>query len=1187
MTLRRVLLLSIVAIPVALAVAAWWALYTTSGARFAWARVQAALGDRVAIEYVDGSLASGLELGGFRYISPVVTVEVGALRAKVGVGLMPLAIHVDQAFAEDVAVEIRPNPAPGPAKSLEERLGRLILPFELHVDALDVQGLAVRAGKATRRIEQLVLAGSWTETIRIDRLSLAAGERRLQLEGSLGLHGAGPVDATVTLVAGPGLLPRVEAIDASAELGGDLRRYRYEIAGVVSVAGAGDFRVRGQGDGDFGAIAIAEAQATGETGTASARGTLGWAGGFHTDLAVELERLAVARLQAQWPEIHPVHGAFELRFRSPKLDIGEARLAIAGTDAELSGELSVHLDDERIDANIDWRDLGWPLGDGEARLRSDEGRVKIAGSFDDWTAEGSVALASAGLPEGRFSAAVRGDRDHAAGRITEGKVLGGLVRGTASASWRAAQPFAVDVALSGIGTGDLWPDWPGHISGRVVASGQVSPLRFTARLDDVDGRLRGWPLQADGGVALQSDGLSADGLVITHGESELKLDGGSQQPGGVRFTARIGDLGTYLEGVSGGIEASGELVSRNGEPALDLTLRSGELSIGERGLADAILRLEATRQYQVLDFQGIVGEQRLALAAEGVPDDPASPEAWEGTLTAFSLVEHDAEVPREIRLVQSASLRLAPDAVSLQRACLQGSIEARLCVQFDWVKASRVAVVAELDSIAVDRVNQFVDTGFSFDQQVTGEMRWEKRANDPPTASAELEISPGTIRNVNQDDAVVRTGTGIVLFEIQDGALLEGSLVLPLPGTGTVEGEFSIADLAELDGSAIDGRLHVIVDDIAAIRILVPALSRADGRLAANVDIGGTVAAPILTGEVRLREGTVLYQPLGLLLEHIDLRATFDEGRAFGLAGQFMAGEGHGRLTSSGAYGDGFRNDLLIALVGEQLRLIDLPDLQATANANLNVGFDEGVISLDGSVLIPHARISPRSLPATRYSESDDVVIVAGELPAEREEERRSPLKLDGVLTVGLGDDVVVDIDLAEAKVTGSTTFSWNENLLPVADGRYEISGDVRAYGQVLDITEGTVRFPNIPADNPYLRIRAEREIFGNSQVKTAGILIDGRLKEPTVEPYTDPRTSRERALTLLVTGSDFDLEQGVGAIGFGTYIAPRLFVSYGIGLFDQENVISARYDLGKGIGLKATSGQSESGVDIIYHVER
>jgi translocation and assembly module TamB len=81
--------------------------------------------------------------------------------------------------------------------------------------------------------------------------------------------------------------------------------------------------------------------------------------------------------------------------------------------------------------------------------------------------------------------------------------------------------------------------------------------------------------------------------------------------------------------------------------------------------------------------------------------------------------------------------------------------------------------------------------------------------------------------------------------------------------------------------------------------------------------------------------------------------------------------------------------------------------------------------------------------------------------------------------------------------------------------------------------------------------------------------------------------TTEERALTLLVTGNDFNAEQGVGAIDFGTYIAPRLFLSYGVGVFDRENIISARYDLTQGFGIRATSGESASGIDLTYRLER
>src|SRR5690606_9894345 len=119
------------------------------------------------------------------------------------------------------------------------------------------------------------------------------------------------------------------------------------------------------------------------------------------------------------------------------------------------------------------------------------------------------------------------------------------------------------------------------------------------------------------------------------------------------------------------------------------------------------------------------------------------------------------------------------------------------------------------------------------------------------------------------------------------------------------------------------------------------------------------------------------------------------------------------------------------------------------------------------------------------------------------------------------------------------------------------------------------------------LRIRAEREIFGNPQIRTAGVLVSGSARDPELEVYTNPETTEERALTLLVTGSDFDYEQGVGAFDVGTYIAPNLFLSYGIGLFDRENVVSLRYDIARGHGIKATSGKSTEGIDLSYTFER
>ncbi|HEX5789271.1 MAG TPA: hypothetical protein VFY03_13900, partial [Woeseiaceae bacterium] len=89
MTLRRALLLVLVAIPLLLAAVWWWTMHTTAGAHFVWDRVAGALGDRLSVESIAGTIGSDLEITGFRYRSGGVTVDVGRFSGTVGFDVRP------------------------------------------------------------------------------------------------------------------------------------------------------------------------------------------------------------------------------------------------------------------------------------------------------------------------------------------------------------------------------------------------------------------------------------------------------------------------------------------------------------------------------------------------------------------------------------------------------------------------------------------------------------------------------------------------------------------------------------------------------------------------------------------------------------------------------------------------------------------------------------------------------------------------------------------------------------------------------------------------------------------------------------------------------------------------------------------------------------------------------------------
>jgi translocation and assembly module TamB len=244
-------------------------------------------------------------------------------------------------------------------------------------------------------------------------------------------------------------------------------------------------------------------------------------------------------------------------------------------------------------------------------------------------------------------------------------------------------------------------------------------------------------------------------------------------------------------------------------------------------------------------------------------------------------------------------------------------------------------------------------------------------------------------------------------------------------------------------------------------------------------------------------------------------------------------------------------------------------------------------LKLDGRIDIPKALLAPKmSLDAVK-NESSDIEVVDG---AEYRKivEPEAPMAISGSIEVALGDKVHVDLAGARAQLGGNVVLNWTEDEpVPVANGAIAVTGEYKAYGQLLEIEDSSIRFPAVPADNPRLNIRAVREIYGSRKVEQAGVWITGTAQRPDIRLYTNPTTTEEKAFSFLVTGSDFDYAGGVGAVSLGTYVLPRLYVSYGIGLFDTGNVISGRFDLSRRWGIKASSGERDTGVDVSFTVDR
>jgi translocation and assembly module TamB len=215
-----------------------------------------------------------------------------------------------------------------------------------------------------------------------------------------------------------------------------------------------------------------------------------------------------------------------------------------------------------------------------------------------------------------------------------------------------------------------------------------------------------------------------------------------------------------------------------------------------------------------------------------------------------------------------------------------------------------------------------------------------------------------------------------------------------------------------------------------------------------------------------------------------------------------------------------------------------------------------------------------------------------------------------------------------DATVGGRLTVRETPGQPTVGSGDISLAGPYKAYGQDLTIEQGHLLFAGTPIDNPRLNIVAVRRIEDDN-VK-AGLRIGGTARAPQMTVFSDPAMGQAEALAYLVTGKpldsvgaeDGDMMQsaarslgtaaggllakrlggrlGVDEVGIkesemlegaaftvGEYLSPRLYLSYGVGLFEPGEVITLRYNVTRALAVQALSGPDDMRAGVVFRIER
>ncbi|MBT8442862.1 MAG: translocation/assembly module TamB domain-containing protein, partial [Gammaproteobacteria bacterium] len=884
-------------------------------------------------------------------------------------------------------------------------------------------------------------------------------------------------------------------------------------------------------------------------------------------------------------------------------------------EIETTGTLTLIENALSVDLSNTWRQIKIERGD-TTTIQAADGVLKLIGPLSDLAFDGASTISTADVPAIAVETRGRlvGDRidfeSLSAANEWARLVADGELLLSPQVSWRfdvelsELDPAVVDDRLNGK------LEIIGNASGR-LEEGQ--PL-LDFDIGGIGGELNGHPVEGSGKLSFADERLRFDDAVIRVGDNRANLDGSFGKQLELNARVRLLDLSQFGLGAAGLINSDLRLVSDPKTFQASGNIRGEKLGWQDYAVdtLDAEFNLPVTGDGRV-DLQLFSAEQG-SIAAE--IDGRFADDQWNGTVQELVVRR---ELLGEWTLGEPTEFSLSKARLKLGQLCLSDhSIDGAVCAALDYDFSGPLEFESSINGLPLSGLPQSLPAGASI-LGVINASASGSFANRQLDANANLQIDGlALVATFEGDEVAASFEEASVNASVVDNKLV-GEFEFRLDdATDHAIGSLEIADLFD-PGSPIAGRATMEFDDLALASFFAPDLANPVGRIFGRLDATGSLVAPQFAGELGLSNGSVDIRRAGVSVTEVELLLRQSKAGELAISGSAKSGDGFLNIkgqTSLGAQ-KGVRTE--IRLDGENFTLVRLPDMRATASPAIDVVFDERTTRVSGSLGIPEASITVRSVPQTTQRSSADAVVHRGDAATETS---RRMLFVD--VTTELGEQVFFSGFGLTTGLDGSVRISGDSQSPFQGFGRLVLrEGRYQAYGQNLEIESGELVF-NGPLTNPALNVRATRTASDNT---VAGIHLTGTPTSLSSEVYSEPPLGDADALSYLLTGRPLInanseegdmLNQAAFALGLttagsvasrvrnqlgletlgiqgdaenrqlvaGKRFGDRLFIEYAYGVVDSLGTLLLRYQLTRRLMVESRSG-SVRNVDVVYSVRK
>ncbi|MEO6799955.1 MAG: translocation/assembly module TamB domain-containing protein [Rhodanobacter sp.] len=690
-------------------------------------------------------------------------------------------------------------------------------------------------------------------------------------------------------------------------------------------------------------------------------------------------------------------------------------------------------------------------------------------------------------------------------------------------------------------------------------------------------------------------------------------------------------------GVNGTL--SGETLSYGQQQVQKLRLIVGIPDLGHpagKVQLDASQVLVSGLAFQRVDVlaEGSQGDHQLSIDAKGKQlsgslalHGALRNRIWRGTLSKLDLK------PQGLpgwRLQKVVALSYQQGAIAMSELCLTAG-DPLLCAKANLDGKGNLDASYRLQALPLELVlNAAGFTQPELPVRASGALQGEGRilrsAKGQLSGNAAITSTRGSVTYTDRPGEPLLAYTGLVV-QAQVAPGREQVIVhAELDHGGHVDGNIVLSGAQQ----ALSGQVQLHVGNLAFIELLTAEVANVKGQVNGQFNLGGTLQQPAVTGQAVAQDFAAEVPAAGLKLTQGQVTLSTADAKTFRLDGTVTSGKG--TLTLAGTAGLGANARTQITLKGNQFTAAHIPAAQVVISPDLDIRKDAQGIQVGGSVTIDSANVNLDKLTDGdgAVEASPDVVVV----DQRQQEQQHAQTPLTAHVTVKLGNQTQLKGEGLDGKLKGELVVNAVPGRAPTGQGQINVSGTYKAYGQDLTIQRGQLLFASTPLDNPGLNIRAVRSLNPNATInegQDVGLDIAGTARRPILTVFSNPVMQQSDALSYLITGKPLSqvssgqgslvssAAQTLGSLGgnllaksvgsrlgisdigiassdalggnsaftVGKYLSPRLYLSYGIGLFESGEVITLRYRLSQRWNLEAQQASEFSRASFNYRLEK